>query len=249
MKRKTASRVAVDSRTPLARTTLAGANGGASTSLYNAGQIMYSQGDAADSVYCVEIGKVKATVMSEQGKEAIVGIFGAGDFCGEGCLTGQPRRMATAVAMMECTIMRIEKTAMIRVLRDEPQFAERFIAYLLTRNIRIEEDLVDQLLNSSERRLARLLLILANFGKNGKPEPIVASVSHAALAEMIGATRARVSFFMSKFRRLGLIDYNGHLEVHSSLLNVVLHDNPHINATPTSAPARLGRRKRSPGGP
>jgi len=209
---------------------------------------MYSQGDAADSVYYVEIGKVKVTVTSEQGKEAVVGILGTGNFCGEGCLAGQLRRMATAATMMECTIMRIEKNAMIRVLRDEPEFAERFMAYLLTRNIRIEEDLVDQLFNSSERRLARLLLILANFAKDGKPEPIVAKVSQETLAEMIGATRSRVSFFMNKFRRLGLIDYNGHLEVHRSLLNVVLHDNPHIKATRTSAPSRLDRRKRSRSG-
>jgi len=144
-------------------------------------------------------------------------------------LAGQSLRMATAATMTECSIARLEKDAMIRVLHDEPEFAEKFMSHLLTRNIRVEADLVDQLFNSSEKRLARMLLILANFGKEGKPEPIIAKVSQEMLAEMIGTTRPRVSFFMNKFRRLGLIDYNGHLEVHSSLLNVVLHDDPHIN--------------------
>jgi CRP/FNR family transcriptional regulator, cyclic AMP receptor protein len=222
----------------------ADANGGASTSVYKKRQIMYSQGDAADSIFYVEIGKIKLSVLSEQGKEAVVGILGAGDFFGEGCLAGQARRMATAAAMMECTIMRIEKGAMTRLLRDEPALSERFMAYLLIRNTRIEEDLVDQLFNSIERRLARVLLILANFGKDGSPEPIVGKVTQEMLAEMIGATRARVSFFMNKFRRLGLIDYNGNLEVHSSLLDSVLHDDPHIKATRSSAPSRLGGRKR-----
>jgi CRP/FNR family cyclic AMP-dependent transcriptional regulator len=172
---------------------------------------------------------VKVTVLSEQGKEAIVAILGAGDFCGEGCLAGQPQRMATATAMEDSKIMRVEKAAMIRLLHDESEFSERFTAHLLARNVRVEADLVDQLFNSSEKRLARVLLILANFGKEGKPEPVIAKISQETLAEMIGTTRSRVSLFMNKFRKLGFIDYNGHLEIHSSLLNVVLHDDPHIN--------------------
>jgi CRP/FNR family transcriptional regulator, cyclic AMP receptor protein len=194
--------------------------------------VLFSQGEAADSVFYIQEGKVKMTVLSEQGKEAIVAILGAGDFCGEGCLAGQPRRMATADAMEECKIMRLEKAAMIRLLHDEPEFSERFMSHLLARNVRVEADLVDQLFNSSEKRLARLLLILANFGKEGKPEPVIAKISQETLAEMIGTTRSRVSFFMNKFRKMGLIDYNGHLQIHSSLLNVVLHDDPHINNEP-----------------
>ena len=173
-------------------------------------------------------GKIKITVVSEQGKEAIVAILGTGDFFGEGCLTAQSLRMATVTAMMECEIMRLEKAAIIRVIHEEPTFAEMFMSHLLTRTIRVEADLVDQLFNSSEKRLARALLLLANFGKEGKPEPVIAKVSQETLAEMIGTTRSRVSSFMNKFRQLGFIDYNGHLEVHSSLLNVVLHDEPHI---------------------
>ena len=177
----------------------------------------------------IQEGKVKLTVLSEQGKEAIVAILGTGDFCGEGCLAGQPRRMATAAAMEESAIMRLEKAAMIRILHDEPEFSARFMSHLLARNIRVEADLVDQLFNSSEKRLARLLLILAKYGKEGKPEPVIAKISQETLAEMIGTTRSRVSFFMNRFRKMGLIDYNGHLEIHSSLLNVVLHDEPHIS--------------------
>jgi CRP-like cAMP-binding protein len=173
---------------------------------------------------------VKLTVLSEQGKEAIVAILGTGDFCGEGCLAGQPQRMATAAAMADSRIMRLEKVAMIRLLHDEPEFSERFMSHLLARNVRVEADLVDQLFNSSEKRLARLLLILAKFGKEGKPEPVIAKISQETLAEMIGTTRSRVSFFMNRFRKMGLIDYNGHLEIHSSLLNVVLHDEPHIGS-------------------
>ncbi len=172
---------------------------------------------------------MKLTVLSEQGKEAIVAILGIGDFCGEGCLAGQPRRMATAAAMEESAIMRLEKAAMIRILHDEPEFSARFMSHLLARNIRVEADLVDQLFNSSEKRLARLLLILAKFGKEDKPEPVIAKISQETLAEMIGTTRSRVSFFMNRFRKMGLIDYNGHLEIHSSLLDVVLHDDLHIN--------------------
>ena len=187
-------------------------------------QIVFSQGDPADAVFYIQKGKIQLKVLSEQGKEAILAILGVGDFFGEGCLAGQPLRMATAIATTECSVMRLEKSAMIAVLREEPIFSALFISYLLTRNIRIEEDLVDQLFNSSEKRLARLLLLLANFGKEGKPEPVIPKVSQETLAEMIGTTRSRVSFFMNKFRKLGFIEYNGGLSVHSSLLNVVLYD-------------------------
>jgi CRP/FNR family cyclic AMP-dependent transcriptional regulator len=206
-------------------------NGGVGTtkSAYKEDNVIFSQGETADSIFYVNKGKVKLTVQSEQGKEAVVAILGPGDFLGEGCLAGQLLRMATAAAMTECSITRVDKAAMIRKLHDEPEFSEKLMSHLLTRNIRVEADLVDQLFNSSEKRLARMLLILANFGKEGKPEPVIAKVNQEMFAEMIGTTRSRVSFFMNKFRKLGLIDYNGHLEVHSSLLNVVLHDDPHIN--------------------
>jgi len=211
------------------QTLLAKTNGGRSISTYQKNQIVFSQGAPADSIFYIQNGEVKLTVLSEQGKEAIVAILGTDHFFGEACLAGQPRRLATAAAIAECTIMRLEKADVIRLLHDEPEFSERFVAHLLARNLRVEADLVDQLFNSSEKRLARLLLILANFGKEGKPEPILAKISQETLAEMIGTTRARVSYFMNKFRKLGLIDYKGdHLEIHSSLLNVVLHDNPHI---------------------
>ena len=198
---------------------------GRTISKYRKGQIVFSQGDPADAVFYIQKGKVKVTVVSDQGKEAVVAILGADEFCGEGCLGGQPRRISTVTAMTECTVMRLEKTSIIRVLRDEPGFSELFISHLLARTIRVEEDLVDQLFNSSEKRLARLLLLLANFGKEARPEPMIAKISQETLAEMIGTTRSRVSFFMNKFRRFGFVDYNGGgLEVHSSLLNVVLHD-------------------------
>ena len=208
------------------------ADGGRSISKYQVNQIVFSQGDLADSVFYIQDGKVKVTVISEQGKEAVVAIQGPDEFCGEGCLAGQPRRMATATAMTECQIMRLEKEAILRVLHDEPAFSEMFVTHLLARTIRVEEDLVDQLFNSSEKRLARALLLLANFGKEGKPEPIIAKISQETLAEMIGTTRSRVNHFMNKFRKLGFIDYNGRLEVHSSLLSVVLHDQPHIKDDP-----------------
>jgi CRP-like cAMP-binding protein len=191
-------------------------------------QIVFSQGDVADSVFFIETGQVKVTVVSEQGKEAVVAILGTGEFFGEGCLAGQKWRMATATAMAESEIMRLEKTAVVRILHDEPAFSEMFVAHLLARNIRVEEDLIDQLFNSSEKRLARALLLLANFGKEGRPEPIIARISQETLAEMIGTTRSRVSFFMNKFRDLGFIEYNGDMVVHSSLLSVVLHDQPQI---------------------
>jgi len=192
---------------------------GRSIGKYRKDRIVFSQGDSADAVFYIQQGKVKVTVVSEQGKEAVVAMQGPDEFCGEGCL---------ATAMTECEIMRLEKGAIIRVLHDEPAFSEMFVAHLLARTIRVEEDLVDQLFNSSEKRLARALLLLANFGKEGRPEPIIAKVSQETLAEMIGTTRSRVSHFMNKFRQLGFIDYNGTLEVHSSLLSVVLHDQPHI---------------------
>lgn len=192
---------------------------------YRKNQNIFSQGDPADAIFYIQLGKIKLTVVSQQGKEAVIGILGLHDFFGEGCLSGQLLRMATAAAMTDCQIVRLEKARTIRVLHDEPIFSELFLSYLLSRNIRLEEDLVDQLFNSSEKRLARVLLLMSNFGKGGKPEPVVATISQETLAEIIGTTRARVSFFMNKFRRLGLIDYNsGGLHVHSSLITVILHD-------------------------
>jgi len=185
---------------------------------------IFSQGDAAEAVFYIQAGKVKLTVVSKQGKEAVVAILERGAFFGESCLAGQVIRTATASAVEDSTIVRIDKDAMIRVLHEEPTFAELFMAYLLEHTIRIQEDLVDQLFNSSEKRLARVLLLLAHFGKEGKPETVIAKISQETLAEMIGTTRSRVSFFMNKFRKLGFIEYNGELHVHSSLLNVVLHD-------------------------
>jgi CRP/FNR family cyclic AMP-dependent transcriptional regulator len=201
---------------------------GRSIGRYPKDEIAFSQGDPADSVFYIQKGKVKVTVVSEQGKEAVVAILGTDEFFGEACLAGQARRIATVVTMTESVIVRMEKAAIVQVIHQEPAFSEMFIAHILGRGIRVEADLVDQLFNSSEKRLARLLLLLANFGKETKPEPIIAKISQETLAEMIGTTRSRVSFFMNKFRKLGLIEYNGHIEVHSSLLNVVLHDEPHI---------------------
>jgi CRP-like cAMP-binding protein len=201
---------------------------GKTISKYRKDQVVFSQGQIADAVFYIRQGKVKLTVISDQGKEAVVAILGSGDFFGEGCLNGHPVRIATTRAMDECVITRLEKAAMIATLHDEPDFSELFMSYLLARNSRIEEDLIDQLFNSSEKRLARLLLLLANFGKEGRPEPIVGKFSQETLAEMIGTTRSRVSFFMNKFRKLGFIEYNGKLEVHNSLLNVILYDKPEI---------------------
>jgi CRP/FNR family cyclic AMP-dependent transcriptional regulator len=203
---------------------------------YRTDQVVFSQGDAADCVFFIEQGKLKVTVLSEQGKEAVVAVLGPGQFCGEGCLAGQPRRMATATAITEAEIMRLEKAAVVRVLHEEPAFSEFFVSHLLARNIRVEEDLVDQLFNSSEKRLARALLLLANFGKEGRPEPIIAKISQETLADMVGTTRSRVSFFMNKFRQLGFIEYNGNLVVNSSLLSVVLHDQPQIRSEPDDTP-------------
>ena len=193
-------------------------------------QILFSQGDTTDAVFYIQSGKVKVTVVSEQGKEAVVAILERGAFLGESCLVGQTVRTATATTLEDSQIIRIDKAAMLRMLQEQPRFSEAFMSYLLTHSIRVQEDLVDQLFNSSEKRLARALLLLAHFGKEGKPEPIIAKISQETLAEMVGTTRSRVSFFMNKFRKLGFIDYkgglrgNGGLHVHSSLLNVVLHD-------------------------
>jgi CRP-like cAMP-binding protein len=189
---------------------------------------LFSQGDVADKVFNIQKGKVKVVVLSEQGKEAVVGIFEPGQFFGEGCLNGHPLRISTTTALEDCVITAITKTAMLAVLHSQLKFSELFMSYLLSRNSRIEEDLIDQLFNSSEKRLARLLLLLANFGKDGSPQPIKVQVSQETLAEMIGTTRSRVSFFMNRFRKLGFISYNGEIEVHNSLLNAVLHDTPQI---------------------
>ena len=203
---------------------LATIDGGRTISPYGKDEVVFDQGRAADAVFYIRNGQIKIAVTSEQGKEAVVAILGTGDFFGEGCLIGQPLRLASAVAVTDCTIMRIEKSAMVRVLQREPRFAEKFMLHLLTRNSRVEEDLVDQLFNSSEKRLARILLLLANFGKEGRPEPIPTNISQETLAEMVGTTRSRVSYFMNKFRKLGFIEYNGELRVHSALLGVLLHD-------------------------
>jgi CRP-like cAMP-binding protein len=199
---------------------------GKTISKYRKDQIVFSQGGAADTIFYIQRGRVKVVVLSDQGKEAVVGILEPGQFFGEGCLNGHALRIATTTAMEECLITAITKPAMIAALHDEPKFSELFVAYLLTRNSRIEEDLIDQLFNSSEKRLARLLLLLANFGKEGNPMPISPNINQETLAEMIGTTRSRVSFFMNKFRKLGFISYNGKIEVHRSLLNAVLYEKP-----------------------
>ena len=201
---------------------------GTTVATFRKNQAVFLQGDAADRVFYIQKGKVKVVVVSEQGKEAIVGILEPGQFFGEGCLNGQQFRLSTTTALEDCVITAITKTTMLAALHDDPKISEIFMSYLLKRNSRIEADLVDQLFNSSEKRLARLLLLLANFGKEGSLKPIKVHVSQETLAEMIGTTRSRVSFFMNRFRKLGLISYNGEIEVHNSLLNSVLHDAPHI---------------------
>jgi CRP-like cAMP-binding protein len=206
------------------QTFLSTINGGRTIAVFPNKRTIFAQGDAADSVFYIQKGKVKLIVVAQSGKEATIGILNKGDFFGEGCLTGQPSRMCSAVAITDCEVMRIDKKSMMDVIHRERAFSDMFVAYLLTRNIRYQEDLVDQLFNSSEKRLARILLLLAHFGKDGKPEVAIPKISQETLAEMVGTTRGRVSFFMNRFRRLGLIRYNGELEVHSSLLNVVLHD-------------------------
>jgi CRP-like cAMP-binding protein len=192
--------------------------------LFQKKHAIFTQGDLADAVFYIQTGKVKLTVVSKTGKEATIGILGDGDFFGESSLAGQELRMDSAAAMTDCTVLRIDKKAMMEALHREHEFSDLFVAYLLARNVRYEEDLVDQLFNSSEKRLARILLLLAHFGKEGKPESVVPKISQEMLAEMIGTTRSRVSFFMNRFRKLGFIHYNGGLQVHSSLLSVVLHD-------------------------
>jgi CRP/FNR family transcriptional regulator, cyclic AMP receptor protein len=199
---------------------------------YRKDDVVFAQGDAADAIYYIQKGRLKVVVISEQGKEAVVGMLEPGQFFGEGCMNGHALRIATTTAMEACLVTAINKAAMLAALHNEPKFSELFMAHLLTRNSRIEEDLIDQLFNSSEKRLARLLLLLANFGKEGSPQPISPNISQETLAEMIGTTRSRVSFFMNKFRKLGFISYNGKIEVHSSLLNAVLYDKPEIKREP-----------------
>jgi CRP-like cAMP-binding protein len=207
-------------------------DGGRTKAKYQKNETIFRQGDSADAVFYVMDGNCKVTVVSKKGKEAVVALHEKGEFFGEGCLTGQPRRLGTVTAITMSEIMRFDKAAMVRALHDEPKFSELFISHLLARNVRVEADLVDQLFNSSEKRLARLLLLMAKFGNEGGPEPVIMKVSQETLAEMIGTTRSRVSFFMNKFRKLRLIDYSGglsgRLEVHSSLLNMVFHETPGI---------------------
>ena len=191
-------------------------------------QNVFVQGDVADTVYYIQKGKIKLTVISQHDKEAVVGILGPGQFFGEGCMNGHPLRISTTTAIEDSVVTSITKQAMKTALHDQPAFSELFVAYLLTRNSRIEEDLIDQLFNSSERRLARVLLLLAHFGKEGSSQPITPNISQETLADMIGTTRSRVSQFMNKFRKLGLISYNGHIEVNSALLDAVLHDKPEL---------------------
>jgi CRP/FNR family cyclic AMP-dependent transcriptional regulator len=197
---------------------------GARIATFDEGSVVFAQGDVANALFRIQKGKIKLSVVSNAGKEAVIAVLGAGDFFGEGCLAGQPLRMSTATAMTECSIARMEIADVIERLQKDAAFSKLLLSYMLTRTMRIEEDLIDQLFNSSEKRLARALLLLANFGKEGKPEIVIPKISQETLATMIGTTRSRVSFFMNKFRRLGFIEYNGTLEVHSSLLNVVLHD-------------------------
>jgi CRP/FNR family cyclic AMP-dependent transcriptional regulator len=206
------------------QTFLSTIDGGRTIAAFPKRQTIFAQGDSSDAVFYIQEGKVKLTVLSSAGKEATIGILNEGDFFGEGCLAGQPLRMCSATAMTDCSLMRIDKKSMMEVIHRERAFSEMFVAYLLTRNIRYEEDLVDHLFNSSEKRLARILLLLAHFGKDGKPEVAIPKISQETLAEMVGTTRGRVNFFMNRFRKLGFVRYNGGLEIHSSLLNVVLHD-------------------------
>jgi CRP/FNR family transcriptional regulator, cyclic AMP receptor protein len=201
---------------------------GKTVSKFRKNEIVFSQGEAADKVFYIQKDRVKVAVACERGKEAVVGIFEPGQFFGEGCLNGHPLRISTTTALEDCVITAITKTAMLAVLQNEPKFSQLFTSYLLSRYSRIEEGLIDQLFNSSEKRLARLLLPLANFGKDGSLHPIKVHVSQETLSEMIGTTRSRVSFFMNRFRKLEFISYNGKIEVHNSLLNAVLHDKPQI---------------------
>jgi CRP-like cAMP-binding protein len=207
------------------KTFLSTINGGRKIASFSRKQMIFAQGDLSDAVFYIQEGRVKLTVVAKGGKEATIGILTQGDFFGEGCLTGQSLRMCSATAIADCSVMRIDKKSMMEVIHREHAFSDMFVAYLLTRNIRYEEDLVDQLFNSSEKRLARILILLAHFGKDGKPDVAIPRISQETLAEMVGTTRSRANFFMNRFRTLGFIDYNSEgLQVHSSLLNVVLHD-------------------------
>jgi CRP-like cAMP-binding protein len=200
--------------------------GGVIGSSYGAKHALYSQGDAADCIFYFQKGRAQIKVISKEGKEAVIAVVEAGDFCGEGCLVGEPLRMSTAATITESQVLRLEKAAVIRAIHDEPAFAEFFLMYVLNRTVRLTDDLIDQMFNSSEKRLARILLLLANYGKAGRVETVISKIDHQTLAQMVGTTRSRVNFFMNKFRRLGYIDYNDHISVHSSLLNVVLLDQP-----------------------
>jgi CRP/FNR family cyclic AMP-dependent transcriptional regulator len=203
---------------------LATVEAGRSITKYRRNKIVFTQGDPADAVFFIDKGKVKVTVVSGHGKEAVVAVHGDGDFFGEACLAGQPLRLASVTSVTESVIMRLDKAAIVHVLHREPKFSEMFMAYLLTRTVRVEADLVDHLFNSSEKRLARLLLLMANFGKEAKQDKVITKISQETLAKMIGTTRSRVNVFMNKFRKLGFVEYNGDMKVHSSLLNIVLHD-------------------------
>jgi CRP/FNR family cyclic AMP-dependent transcriptional regulator len=205
---------------------LAGVNGGRTLLNLAKNHTVFAQGDIADAVFYVSEGRVKVSIVSAHGKEAVIAIHGKGEFFGEGCLTGQPRRLATVATMTDSVITRLDKAALVRTLHDEPAFSAMFMSYILARNARIEEDLTDQLFNSSEKRLARLLLLMANFGKEKEPDTVIAKISQETLAEMVGTTRSRINFFMNKFRHLGFVEYNGDMTIHASLLNVVLHDSP-----------------------
>jgi CRP/FNR family cyclic AMP-dependent transcriptional regulator len=218
-------RVAITASEPFdSKTFLAVVGEGRTIATYRKNRVVFAQGDPADSVFYIQRGKIKIAIVSPSGKEAVIAILSEGFFFGEGCLAGQSFRMATALAITDSSVVQVKKSVMTRILRDEPEFSETFITHLLTRNIRIEEDLVDQLFNSSEKRLARILLLLANFGKEERPEEVIPNISQETLAEMVGTTRSRVSFFLNKFRKLGFIEYDGEIHVHSSLLNVILHD-------------------------
>ena len=207
---------------------LAGPGKGRTIIKYRKNQVVFSQGAPADAVFYIQKGKLKVTVVSDRGKEAVASILDPDEFFGEACMAGQTKRLVTVSAMTDAVVVRIAKPAMIRLIQEQPAFSQMFMTHILNRTIRVEADLIDQLFNSSERRLARLLLLLAHYGKESKLEPIIADISQETLAEMIGTTRSRVSFFMNRFRKLGLISYNGHIEVHQSLLNLVLHEQPHI---------------------
>ena len=207
-----------------AHSMLTSVGAGRSTVRHEESEVVFRQGDPADAVFFIEKGRVRLTVVSEQGREGVIAMLGTGEFFGEGCLAGQPMHMASAVTTAASEIIRVEKGAMVRLLHEQPSFSEMFMAFLLARNVQFEEDLVDQLFNSSEKRLARILLLLANFGKDGKLEPVIPKISQEVLAARVGTTRSRINYFMNKFRKLGLIEYNGHLKVHTALLNVIIHD-------------------------